>query len=151
MAFNPTGLIAEFKAFALKGNMVDLAVGLIIGAAFGAMVNSLVTDIVGPPLGYLMGGLDFADKYITLLKAGNPHPITGKVFPKDIVLSYGKFINAIIAFSIQALAIFMIVKAINKMRRKEEAAPTLPPTPTKEETLLTEIRDILAANSGKVG
>ena len=146
-----SNLVKEFKSFALKGNMIDLAVGLIIGAAFGAMVNSLVTDIIGPPLGYLMGGLDFADKYVVLLKQGNAHPITGKTFPKDIVLSYGKFINALIAFTIQAFAIFLVVKAINKMRRKEEAAPTLPPSPTKEETLLTEIRDILKSNAGSVG
>src|SRR5687767_4830748 len=126
MALNPRGLLAEFKSFALKGNMIDLAVGLIIGAAFGAMVTSLVTDIIGPPLGYLMGGLDFADKHVTLLRAKTPHPITGKQFEKDIVLNYGKFINAMIAFTIQAIAIFMVVKAINRMRRKEEAAPTLP-------------------------
>jgi large conductance mechanosensitive channel len=141
------GIIAEFKAFALKGNMVDLAVGLIIGAAFGAMVGSLVTDIVSPPLGYLMGGLDFADKHVTLIKAGATHPLTGKVMPKDVILSYGKFINAIISFAIQAFAIFLVVKLINAMRRKEEAAPSLPPTPTKEETLLTEIRDILKAKA----
>jgi large conductance mechanosensitive channel len=147
MGLNPRGLIGEFKAFALKGNMIDLAVGLIVGAAFGAMVTSLVQDIIGPPLGYLMGGLDFADKHITLLAANKPHPITGKAFPKDVVLNYGKFINAMIAFTIQTIAIFMVVKAINRMRRKEEAAPSLPPSPTKEETLLTEIRDILKENA----
>jgi large conductance mechanosensitive channel len=151
MALNPRGLIAEFKSFALKGNMVDLAVGLIIGAAFGAMVTSLVKDIISPPLGYLMGGLDFKDKVIWLLDKGGTHPVTGKVIPDGVALTYGNFINALIAFSIQAFAIFLVVKAINKMRRKEEAAPSLPPTPTKEETLLTEIRDILRANSGKVG
>ena len=144
-------LLAEFKAFALKGNMIDLAVGVIIGAAFGSMVTSLVKDIISPPLGYLMGGLDFSDKVVTLLPAGKPHPITGKVFEKAVVLTYGNFINALITFTIQALAIFMVVKAINAMRRKEEAAPSLPATPTKEETLLTEIRDILKANSGNVG
>lgn len=145
------GIIQEFKAFALKGNMIDLAVGLIVGAAFGAMVTSLVTDVIGPPLGYLMGGLDFADKHVTLLHANQPHPITGKVFPKDVVLNYGKFINAIIAFTIQTLAIFLVVKVINRMRRKEAAAPTVPPTPTAEETLLTEIRDILKADVQRGG
>lgn len=151
MGFSPKGLVAEFKAFALKGNMIDLAVGVIIGAAFGAMVTSLVNDIISPPLGYLMGGLDFSDKAVTLLPKGEPHPITGKVFDKDVVLTYGKFINAIITFTIQAIAIFMVVKGINALRRKEEAKPSAPPAPTKEESLLTEIRDILKANSGKVG
>jgi len=145
MALNPKGMLAEFKTFALKGNMIDLAVGLIVGAAFGAMVTSLVTDIIGPPLGYLMGGLDFADKHITLIQKGASHPITGKVMDKDVMLTYGKFINALIAFTIQAFAIFLVVKVINVMRRKEEAAPSTPPAPTREETLLTEIRDLLKA------
>jgi large conductance mechanosensitive channel len=151
MSFSPKSLIAEFKAFALKGNMIDLAVGLIIGAAFGAMVTSLVKDVISPPLGYLMGGLDFKDKVVWLLQPGAIHPITDKPIANGVAIAYGSFINALIAFSIQAFAIFLVVKAINKMRRKEEAAPSLPPTPTKEETLLTEIRDILKANAGKVG
>jgi len=147
MALNPKGLIAEFKTFALKGNMVDLAVGLIVGVAFGAVVSSLVTDVISPPLGYLMGGLDFSDKHITMLSAKQPHPITGKVFDKDLVINYGKLINALINFLIQALAIFLVVKVINTMRRKEEAAPSTPPAPTKEESLLTEIRDLLKARA----
>ena len=147
MALNPTGMLAEFKAFALKGNMIDLAVGLIVGAAFGAMVNSLVNDIVSPPLGYLMGGLDFADKGITLIHKDAAHPITGKIMPKDVVLTYGKFINALIAFTIQTFAIFLVVKVINALRRKEEASPSAPPAPTKEESLLTEIRDLLKARA----
>jgi len=147
MALNPKGLLAEFKAFALKGNMIDLAVGLIVGVAFGAMVNSLVTDIVSPPLGYLMGGLDFSDKSIALIHQGQQHPITHKVMPKDVLLTYGKFINALIAFAIQTFAIFLVVKVINRMRRQEAAAPTAPPTPTAEEVLLTEIRDLLKARA----
>ncbi len=142
-----TGLIAEFKTFALKGNMVDLAVGLVVGVAFGAVVTSLVTDVISPPLGYIMGGLDFSDKHITMLAKGSAHPITGKVFDKDLVITYGKLINAMINFIVQAMAIFLVVKVINSMRRKEEIAPSAPPAPTKEESLLTEIRDLLKAKA----
>ncbi len=144
---SPSGLIAEFKAFALKGNMVDLAVGLIVGVAFGAVVSSLVKDVISPPLGYLMGGLDFSDKHIVMLAKGVAHPITGKTFDHDLIITYGNLINAVINFLIQALAIFLVVKGINSMRRKEEAAPSAPPAPTKEETLLTEIRDLLKAKA----
>lgn len=143
MALNPKGLIAEFKTFALKGNMIDLAVGLIVGAAFGLMVNSLVKDIISPPLGYLMGGLDFKDKKVFLLQPGKGHPITGKIIAEGVALTYGNFITALIAFTIQTFAIFVVVKGINNLRRKEEAAPSTPPAPTKEESLLTEIRDLL--------
>ncbi len=143
MSLNPKGLLAEFKTFALKGNMVDLAVGLIVGVAFGAVVSSLVKDVISPPLGYLMGGLDFSDKHIVMLAKDVAHPITGKKFDHDLVISYGNLINALINFFIQALAIFLVVKVINNMRRKEEVAPSTPPAPTKEESLLTEIRDLL--------
>lgn len=136
------GLIKEFRDFALKGNVVDLAVGVIIGAAFGSIVKSAVDDVMMPPLGWLMGGLDFSDKAITLQKAGSEHAITGKVIPTDVVVRYGKFINATIQFVIQAIAIFVMIKLINKARRQQpvEAAP---PAPTKDQELLTEIRDIL--------
>lgn len=144
------GLISEFKAFIIKGNAIDLAVGIIIGAAFGALVKSLVDDVMMPPIGYLMGGVDFADKSIQLAPAvakGQTHPIFQTVAAKDIpavVISYGKFINACIQLVIQGFCIFLVVKAINKLKRKEAVAPSAPPVPTKEETLLTEIRDLLA-------
>lgn len=144
------GLISEFKTFIVKGNAIDLAVGIIIGAAFGGVVTSLVTDVIMPPIGALLGGVDFSKLSIPLLaevKAGQTHPITQLVVDKDIpavVISYGKFINAVIALLIQGFAVFMVVKAINKLKRKEAVAPSAPPVPTKEETLLTEIRDILA-------
>src|SRR5688572_33240163 len=121
------GLVQEFKEFALKGNMVDLAVGIIIGAAFGAIVNSLVNDVVMPPLGYVTGGVDFSDKVI-VLKEGVPAvtDAAGVVIQKDrpaVVLSYGKFINAVIQFLIVALAIFTVIKLMNRLRRKEAAKP----------------------------
>ena len=141
------GLLAEFKEFALKGNMIDLAVGVVIGAAFGGVVKSIVDDVMMPPLGWLMGGLDFSDKAITLQKAGTEHPITGKIIPKDVVLSYGKFINVAIQFLIVALAIFIVVKLINAARRKPEAASAVPPAPTKDQELLMEIRDVLKARA----
>jgi large conductance mechanosensitive channel len=137
------GLVQEFKEFALKGNVVDLAVGVIIGAAFGAIVTSVVNDVLMPPLGWLTGGLDFADKQIVLQKAGEPHKVTGKILPKDVVISYGKFINAMISFLLMAVAIFVMIKLMNRMRRKEAAAPAPPPGPTPDQKLLTEIRDIL--------
>jgi large conductance mechanosensitive channel len=125
--------------------VVDLAVGVIIGAAFGGLVKSLVDDVLMPPLGWLTGGLDFADKAIVIQKAGEQHMITGKELAKDVVFSYGKFINAIIQFLIVAIAIFLVIKFINAARKrfeKEQAmAPAAPAPPDVQ--LLTEIRDIL--------
>jgi large conductance mechanosensitive channel len=137
-------IIQEFKEFALKGNVIDLAVGLIIGAAFGAVVNSLVKDVMMPPLGYLTGGLDFSDKVITLREAvgsaGSPD------YRPAVVMSYGLFINALITFFIQALAVFLVIKAMNSARRKKEAQvadePKAPELTTQEQ-LLSEIRDLL--------
>ena len=137
-------IVQEFKEFALKGNVVDLAVGVIIGAVFGAVVKSVVDDVMMPPLGWILGGLDFADKAVVLQKGGTAHPITGKIIPKDVVLSYGKFINAMIQFLIQAFAVFMLVKGMNKMRRKAETnPPEVPPAPPEDVKLLGEIRDLL--------
>ncbi|MEO7215373.1 large-conductance mechanosensitive channel protein MscL [Mucilaginibacter sp.] len=133
------GFVKEFKEFAVKGNMVDLAVGVIIGAAFGKIVTSLVSDVIMPPLGYLIGGVDFADKKIIL----TPADATAKV--AEVAIHYGLFINAIIQFLIIALCIFVAIKAINAMKKQEETAPAAPPAPSKEEVLLAEIRDILAA------
>ncbi len=141
-------MLKEFKEFAMKGNMLDLAVGIVIGAAFGKIIDSLVKDILMPLLGLVTGGVDFVNRFV-VLKAGK----TGGTYSsweaatKDeaIVLGYGQFINVLIQFVIVAFALFMIVKVINRMRRKEEAAPTVDPVPSEEEKLLAEIRDLLKA------
>jgi len=133
------GMLSEFKAFAVKGNVVDMAVGIIIGAAFGKIVSSFVGDVVMPPLGLLIGGVDFSDLAITLKAAEGDVPA--------VVLAYGKFIQTVVDFIIVAFAIFMGVKAINKLKREEAVAPTTPPVPTPQETLLTEIRDLLKAQN----
>ncbi|MDD0844484.1 large-conductance mechanosensitive channel protein MscL [Pseudomonas sp. Gutcm_11s] len=129
------GILNEFKAFAVKGNVVDMAVGIIIGAAFGKIVSSFVGDVVMPPIGLLIGGVDFSDLAITLKAAEGDIPA--------VMLSYGKFIQTVLDFVIVAFAIFMGVKVINKLKREEAEAPTVPPVPTAEEVLLTEIRDLL--------
>jgi large conductance mechanosensitive channel len=125
----------EFREFAIKGNVVDMAVGIIIGAAFGKVVSSLVGDIFMPPLGWMIGGVDFSDLAIML-----PEIIQGK---GGVAIPYGKFIQTIIDFMIVAFAIFMVVKVINRLKKKEEAAPSAPPAPSNQELLLTEIRDLL--------
>src|SRR3954452_1443027 len=145
------GLVSEFKEFALKGNMVDLAVGLIIGTAFGAVVNSLVLDVMSPPLGWVMGGVDFKDKAIILAHKGATHPITGKVMPADLIFGYGKFLNSLLTFVIQAIAVFILVKAITRARRKPPAPDAAPPAPPEDVRLLTEIRDLLSADRSARG
>ena len=130
-------ILSEFKAFAVKGNVVDMAVGIIIGAAFGKIVSSFVGDVVMPPLGVLIGGVDFSDLAIVLKAA------EGDV--AAVTLSYGKFIQSVIDFVIIAFAIFMGIKVLNRLKREEEAAPTEPPAPTRDQELLTEIRDLLKA------
>jgi len=130
------GFVKEFKEFAMRGSVVDLAVGVIIGAAFGKIVTSLVADIIMPPIGYITGGIDFASKKI-VLKPGDPaHKVA------ETAIRYGNFINVVIEFLIIAFCIFIVVKAINSLKKKETAAPD--PAPSKEEVLLTEIRDLLA-------
>jgi len=131
-------IVKEFKEFAMRGNVVDLAVGVIIGAAFGKIVASLVNDVIMPPIGYLTGGIDFKNLKI-LIKEGDP---VKKI--ADVTINYGNFINTMIEFLIVAFCIFMIVKVINSMKKTEEPAPAIDPGPTKEEILLTEIRDLLA-------
>lgn len=144
------GMLKEFKDFIVKGNAFDLAVGIVIGAAFGAVVNSLVADVIMPPLGAAMGGVDFADKGIVLVDAvakDQPHPVTGIKMLKDappVVLAYGKFINALIALLVQGFAIFMVVKVINRLRRQEATAPSAPPAAPEDVLLLREIRDALS-------
>lgn len=130
-------ILSEFKAFAVKGNVVDMAVGIIIGAAFGKIVTSFVGDVIMPPVGLLIGGVDFTDLAITLKAAEGAAPA--------VVLSYGKFIQTVLDFVIVAFAIFMGVKAINRLKREEAAAPEAPPAPTKDQELLSEIRDLLKA------
>lgn len=128
-------MVQEFKAFAMRGNVVDLAVGVIIGAAFGKIVSSVVGDVVMPLLGLMVGGLDFSDLAITLKAAEGDKPAN--------LLAYGKLIQATFDFLIVAFAIFMVVKGINRMKKKEEAAPAAPPAPSAEAILLAEIRDLL--------
>ncbi|MCH8554986.1 MAG: large-conductance mechanosensitive channel protein MscL [Schleiferiaceae bacterium] len=129
-------VIKEFKEFAMRGNVVDLAVGIVIGGAFGKIVSSFVADVLMPPIGLLIGGVDFAELAFVLKEAQG----------EDIAavsINYGLFIQSIIDFIIIAFAIFMVVKAMNNMKKKKEAAPAPPPAPSTEEKLLTEIRDLL--------
>jgi large conductance mechanosensitive channel len=138
-------MLKEFKEFAVKGNMLDLAVGIIIGAAFGTVINSLVNDILMPLISGIIGTPDFSNLFLVLR---NP---TGAAFTSvkaardagGVVLAYGLFLNAIIAFLIVSAALFFVVKAMNRLRRHEEAAPAAPPEPTAEVRLLGEIRDLL--------
>lgn len=136
------GMIKEFQEFAVKGNVVDMAVGIIIGGAFGTIVKSLVSDVIMPPIGLALGGVDFSNLFYNLTdiqyeslaaanEAGAP------------VIAYGSFINNVISFVIVAFAVFLLVKGINNLKKKEEEAPAAPPEPTKSEVLLEEIRDAL--------
>jgi len=135
-------LIKEFKAFAMRGNVMDMAVGIIIGASFGKIVSSLVSDVLMPPLGLLMGKVDFKDLAVTLKAAVVDE--AGKETAAAVMLRYGVFIDNIISFLIVAFAVFMLIKTINSLHKKEAAAPAAPPAPTKQEILLGEIRDLLA-------
>lgn len=136
-------VVKEFKEFAMKGNVVDMAVGIIIGGAFGKIISSVVADIIMPPIGLALGGVNFTDLKLKLSEA----VIEGdKVVKEAVTLNYGNFLQVTVDFLIIAFAIFMMVKAMNAMKKKEEAAPAAPappPAPTKEEILLTEIRDLL--------
>lgn len=141
------GLINEFKAFAVKGNVMDMAVGIIIGGAFGKIVSSFVSDIIMPPIGILLGGVDFKDLKIVLTDA-QAAVMEGKIVvteaEKEVSLNYGMFINTLIDFVIIAFAIFMMIKAMNTAKKKEEdPTPAAPPKQSNEEVLLTEIRDLL--------
>ena len=135
------GFIKEFKTFAVKGNMIDMAVGIIIGAAFGKIITSLVNDIIMPPLGALIGGIDFAS-FKVLIKAAELNE-AGETITEAVTLNYGNFIQTAVDFLIVALAIFMAIKAINKLKKKEEEKPAPVAEPPAQEKLLTEIRDIL--------
>ncbi len=133
-------LLKEFKQFAMKGNVVDLAVGIIIGAAFGKIVTSVVNDIILPPIGALIGGVDFTDLKV-IIKDASIDDAGNAV--SAVTLNYGNFVQTTIDFMIIAFAVFMIIKAMNRMQKKEAAAPVAPPKPSNEEVLLTEIRDLL--------
>lgn len=122
------GILKEFKAFAMRGNVIDLAVGVVIGGAFGGIVNSLVGDVIMPILGVFTGGVDFSGLSYTV---------------GDAVIAYGKFIQAIFTFTIIAFSLFMVIKGMNATKKKEEEAPAAPAAPSKEEVLLSEIRDLL--------
>lgn len=138
------GLLKEFKEFAVKGNVVDLAVAVIIGGAFGKIVSSFVNDIIMPPLGVLLGGVDFKDLTITLKDA---YTSVDGVEMAAVVLSYGNFIQNIVDFLLVAFVIFMAIKGMNRFKKKEEEAPAPPPAPPKSEVLLEEIRDLLKKNN----
>ena len=130
-------IIKEFKEFISKGNVVDLAVGVIIGAAFGKIITSLVDDILMPPLGFIMGGVDFSEKKLVLIPADTIFKV------EEVALRYGNFINAVIQFLIVAFCIFAVIKTMNALKRKEDETPVAQPAPGPEEALLTEIRDFL--------
>jgi len=130
-------MMQEFKKFAMRGNVVDMAVGIIIGGAFGKIVSSLVGDVIMPPLGMLIANVDFAQLSITLREASEG--------VAAVTLGYGAFLKAVVDFLIIAFAIFMVIKGMNAMKKKEDDKPAAPPAPPKEELLLTEIRDLLKA------
>jgi large conductance mechanosensitive channel len=135
----------EFREFAMRGNVVDLAVGIILGAAFTTIVNSLVNDLIMPPLGLAIGGIDFSNFFVTL-KGGSYPTLEAAKAAGAVTVNYGLFINAVIRFVIVAFAIFLLVKQINRMRWQEaNEAPAAPPAPPREEVLLAEIRDLLDA------
>ncbi len=137
-------IFKEFRDFAVKGNVVDMAVGIIIGGAFGGIVNSLVQDVIMPPIGKLMKGVDFSNLFV-VLGEGQFDSLAAAKAAGVATLNYGLFINALINFVIVAIAVFMLVKAVNAAKKKEAAKPAAPPAPSAEEKLLGEIRDILKA------
>jgi large conductance mechanosensitive channel len=133
-------MLQEFKAFAMRGNVMDMAIGIVIGAAFGKIVTSLVEDVIMPPIGWITGGIDFAKLRWVIRPADDSDP-AHKI--TEVAINYGAFINTVITFIIIAFAIFMVMKAMNRMQRKAEAAPAPPPA---DVALLTEIRDLLKSN-----
>jgi large conductance mechanosensitive channel len=142
-------MLKEFKEFAMRGNVLDMAVGIVIGAAFGTIVNSLVTDVIMPPVGLALGGVDFTNMFVTLrdgAKAAGPYASLAAA--KDagaVTLNYGLFVNSIVSFLIVAFAIFMVVKGANSLKQQQAEAPAAPPAPTADQKLLAEIRDLLKA------
>jgi large conductance mechanosensitive channel len=140
-------MLKEFKEFAMRGNVMDMAVGIIIGAAFGKIVTSLVSDIVMPPIGLLMGNVDFSDLFVNLSMDADYASVVAAEAAGAPIVKYGMFINTVLDFVIVAFAIFLLIRSINKLKRKQEAVPAAPPAPSAQEKLLTEIRDLLKAQS----
>ena len=138
-------MLKEFKDFVMRGNVVDMAVGIIIGVAFGKVVSSLVADVIMPPIGMILGGVDFSNLFIDLSGVGYATMAAAEASGAPLI-KYGVFINVVLDFMIVAFAIFMVIKVLNKLKKKEEEKPTEPPKPSAEEKLLTEIRDLLAKN-----
>ncbi len=132
-------MMSEFREFAMRGNVVDMAVGIVIGGAFGKIVSSFVSDVLMPPIGMLLGGVDFSNLSMTLKEAAGE--------AAAVTLNYGAFIQTVVDFVIIAFAIFMVIKAMNSMKKKQEEAPAEPPKPSAEESLLTEIRDLLRSRN----
>jgi large conductance mechanosensitive channel len=132
-------MLKEFREFIARGNVVDLAVGVIIGGAFGAIVKSLVDQVIMPPIGLMTGGIDFSALKIVLKPALGAKP--------EVAIAYGAFINTVITFVIVAFVVFLVIKGVNRLRREEAAAPAEPPAPTPSEALLTEIRDLLKSRA----
>lgn len=135
-------MLSEFKKFAMRGNVIDMAVGIIIGGAFGKIVASLVNDVIMPPIGLLLGNVDFSQLYFNLTSTDYPS-LTAAQAAGAATINYGMFVNAAVNFVIVAFAIFMVIKGMNSMKKKEEEAPAAPPKPSPEVELLTEIRDAL--------
>ena len=139
-------MFKEFKAFAMRGNVLDMAIGIIIGGAFGKIVSSMVGDVIMPPIGLLMGKVDFSQLFINL--TSTPYETLAAAREAGAAtLNYGQFIQTIIDFILVAFAVFLVIKAVNSARKKEEAKPAAPPAPSKQEVLLSEIRDLLKARA----
>ena len=140
-------MLREFKEFAMRGNVLDMAVGIVIGAAFGTIVSSLVNDVIMPPVGLALGGMDFTNMFVTLrdgTKAAGPYAsLADAKAAGAVTLNYGLFVNSIVSFLIVAFAIFMVVKGANSLKQQQAEAAAAPPAPTKDQLLLTEIRDLL--------
>ena len=139
-------MLKEFKEFAMRGNVIDMAVGIIIGVAFGKIVTSFVNDVIMPPIGLLMGNVDFGDLFVNL-SSGSYESVAAAEAVGAPIIKYGMFINTVLDFLIVAFAIFLVIQGMNRLRKKEAAAPAAPPAPTTEQKLLTEIRDVLKAQS----
>ena len=140
-------MFKEFKEFAMRGNVVDMAVGIVIGAAFGAIVASFVGDVLMPVLGMITGGADFSNHFMLLRDGATPGPYASLAAAREagaVAVGYGTFVNTIVNFLIVAFALFLVVKGMNATRKQQEAAAVAPPEPTKEEVLLMQIRDLLA-------
>ncbi len=140
-------MFKEFKEFAAKGNVLDMAVGIIIGGAFGTIVKSLVSDVIMPPVGLLLGGVDFSNLFVVLGNAGPFDSLAAAQEAGAATINYGLFVNNCISFLIVAFAVFLLVRGANAMRRKEQAPPPAPPEPSAEEKLLTEIRDLMKSRA----